>query len=313
MANTRTKQRHEAERQRSAPKGPRWRRKPWYRRGQAWNWIISAVAAGGLTVFLMRVGDGPSSPTRPYVGGDLHSLVADPADASRLFVGGHGGVAVSTDDGATWRQITTLDGADAMGWAFTDEAILVGGHPGLFVSRDGGRTFAQENEGLPATDIHGLGAGEGVIYGASPAAGLLASTDGGESWEIRSEEAGRSFMGPILVDPEDPKRLLAPDMQVGVVESTNGGRSWRVLGGMPGAMWLTWDPQDTEHVIASGAGQAVETTDAGKTWTQIEVPTGAMAVELQPTGSGTLYAAVHEGTEAVVWLSGDGGATWKKT
>lgn len=274
---------------------------------------MSALVAGSLTVFLMRSGGEPTSPTHPYVGGDLHSLVADPAHTSRLFVGGHDGVAVSTDDGAAWRQITTLDGADAMGWAFTDDAIMVGGHPGLFVSRDDGRTFGQENAGLPATDIHALGAGEGLIYGASPAAGVFASTDGGESWEIRSDEAGRSFMGPILVDPSDPERLLAPDMQAGVVESTDGGRRWRVLGGMPGAMWLTWDPQRTEHVIASGAGQAVETTDAGKTWTQINVPTGAMAVEIHPTSSGTLYAAVHNGTEAVVWVSADGGTTWKKT
>jgi photosystem II stability/assembly factor-like uncharacterized protein len=77
-------------------------------------------------------------------------------------------------------------------------------------------------------------------------------------------------------------------------------------------MWLTWDPGDTNHVIASGAGQAVETTDGGATWHQIDVPTGALAVEMDPTLRGRLYAAVHEGTSAVVWVSTNGGTTWRR-
>lgn len=309
MANARTKQPQRTDRP-SSPKGPRWRRKPWYRRGRAWGWLATAIVAGGLAVLLTRGGEQATTPARPFVGGDLHSLVVDPRDTSRLFVGGHDGVAVSTNEGKSWQQIGTLNGADAMGWAFTGQDILVGGHPGLYVSTDGGRNFAQDNARLPATDIHGLGAGDGVIYAASPQIGLFASTDGGSSWEIRSDETGRSFMGPILVDPEEPKRLLAPDMQSGVMESTDGGETWRVLGGMPGAMWLTWDPRDTDHIIASGAGQAVKSNDGGATWREIEVPTGAMAVELHPTDRGTLYAGVHEGTNAVVWTSADGGTTW---
>jgi photosystem II stability/assembly factor-like uncharacterized protein len=304
--------RRETERPVQRAKGPLWRRKPWYRRGGPWVSLLAAAAAGVVGAVIIVGGNGTPSPGRPYVGGDLHSLIVDPTDPSRLFVGGHGGVAVSTDQAKTWRTIGTLNGADAMGWAFTDEAILVGGHPGLFVSTDDGRTFAQENEGLPATDIHALGAGEGIIYAASPQAGVFASTDGGDSWQMRTRGAGQTFMGPLLVDPRDAQRLLAPDMQAGgIAESTDGGRTWRSLGGMPGAMWLTWDANDTDHVIASGAGQAVETTDGGATWRQIEVPTGALALEMDPA-SGRLYAAVHEGTEAVVWVSTDGGATWRR-
>jgi hypothetical protein len=302
--------RQETEKRAQRAKGPRWRRKPWYQRPTPWAFVLAL--AGVVGTFLLVGGDDGSSPNRPYVGGDLHSLVVDPTDGSRLFVGGHDGVAASLDQGRTWRQVATLKGADAMGWAFTDQAVMVGGHPGLFVSTDGGRTFAQDNEGLPATDVHALGAGEEIIYAASPAAGVFASTDGGRSWEMRTDRAGQTFMGPILVDPQDPQRLLAPDMQAGgIAESTDGGRTWRSLGGMPGAMWLTWDANDTDHVIASGAGQAVETTDGGATWQQIEVPTGALAVEMDPT-RGRLYAAVHEGMEAVVWVSTDGGVTWRK-
>lgn len=267
---------------------------------------LGVVAA----IMLTRADTGPSSPGRPFVGGDLHSLVMAPAAASRLYVGGHEGVAVSTDGGRTWRQIESLDGADAMGWAFTDERALVGGHPGLFVSDDGGRTFRQDNEGLPATDIHALGSGPGVIYAASPQLGVFASTDGGTSWEVLTYQVGQAFMGSILVDPLDPDHLVAPDMQAGAVESSDGGRSWSVLGGVPGAMWVSWDPADTDRIVVSGMGQAALTRDAGRTWARLPVPDGTSVVEIDANDPDTLYAGVIEGTEAVVWISRDGGSSW---
>ncbi|HXF57374.1 MAG TPA: hypothetical protein VNO34_07360 [Actinomycetota bacterium] len=158
-------------------------------------------------VLLARDGGGHSTPTRPFVGGDLHSLVVDPESPARLFVGGHHGVAWSTDGGKTWRPVDTLEGADAMGWAFSGHRVLVGGHPGLFVSEDGGRTFERRNEGLPATDIHALGAAGQLVYAASPQVGVFASPDGGRSWQVRTEDVGQAFMGRILVDPNDGDAL----------------------------------------------------------------------------------------------------------
>ena len=276
--------------------------------------LMSALVVVGLgvaaAIALTRADTGPSSPGRPFVGGDLHSLAMAPATTSRLYVGGHEGVAVSADGGRTWRPIESLDGADAMGWAFTDEDVLVGGHPGLFVSDDGGRTFRLDNEGLPATDIHALGSGAGVIYAASPQLGVFASTDGGASWEVRTDQVGQAFMGSILVDPRDPDHLVAPDMQAGAVQSSDGGRSWSVLGGVPGAMWVSWDPADTDRVVVSGMGQAALTRDSGRTWAQLSVPEGASVVEIDANDPETLYAGVLEGTEAVVWISRDGGSTW---
>lgn len=272
---------------------------------------LAVVALGVVAaVALTRGDDAPSVSGRPSVGGDLHSLAMAP-DGSRLYVGGHDDVAVSADGGRTWRGIDSLRGADAMGWAMTDERILVGGHPGLFVSTDGGRTFRMDNAGLPATDIHALGSGAGAIYAASPQLGVFASTDGGATWEVRTEQVGHVFMGGILVDPQNPEHLVAPDMQAGAVESSDGGRSWTTLGGVPGAMWVSWDPADTDRIVVSGMGQATETRDGGRTWTPLEVPDGASVVEIDPRDPGTLYAGVLDGTEAVVWISRDGGETWR--
>ncbi len=312
MAKTQTRTKRKGGRR----QGPSARKKPpppWYRRPETRTWaaVVGLVMVAAAALYLTR--DKPpeqSSPSLPVTGGDLHSLVVDPARPERLFVGGHQAVAVSEDGGDTWEPVPSLENADAMGWAFTDDLVLVGGHPGISVSTDRGKTFEPRNDGLPVTDIHALGAVEGVIYAGSPAAGVLASTDQGASWEIRSEEAGRAFMGRILVDPQDPEHLVAPDMQAGAVESTDGGRSWNALGGAQGAMWVTWDPNNTDHIIVTPTGAAAESTDGGDTWSDLEIPEGASIVEMNPDDPKVLYAAVLDAPEVVVYVSSDGGQTW---
>lgn len=290
---------------------PARRRPTFLRRFAPWLVGLSILAvAGVVAIVLTSRGTSDSPSDQPFVGGDLHSLVVDPTNGSRLYVGGHEGVATSPDGGATWRQVETLEGADAMGWAFTEDLVLVGGHPGLHISRDGGATFELQNENLPATDVHALGAGAGVIYAASPQVGVFASTDGGAAWAVRTSQVGQAFMGRILVDPGDPEHVLAPDMQYGAVESRDGGRTWRALGGVSGAMWVSWDPGNPGHVMASTMDSAAVTTDGGATWRTVNVPSGASLIEISPENPQVILAAALEGSNARVWMSRDEGATW---
>src|SRR3990170_6280957 len=136
---------------------------PWYRRYTWLPWTVGLVALA-LVVIALRAGqtDAPApgvAVAKPVVGGDLHSLVVDAEEPDTLYIGSHQGVSVSTDGGKTWEVVESLNGADAMGWAFTDDLILVGGHPGISVSTDGGKTFEPRNDGLPSTDVPALGAG----------------------------------------------------------------------------------------------------------------------------------------------------------
>lgn len=289
---------------------------PWYRRGDTALWLIGAAAVTLVAVNMLGGNEDRGTPGKlvslPVVGGDLHSLVVDPDDPNTLYIGSHSGVSVSTDGGKTWAAEPTLDGADAMGWAFTDDAILVGGHPGISVSTDGGESFQSRNEGLPSTDVHALGAGDDVIYTGLAGAGTAASTDGGQSWEMRSEEVGGGFMGRILIDPADDEHLIGPDMSGGAMESNDGGRSWKPLGGVQGAMWVSWDESDTDHIIVTTQGSAAVSTDGGSSWEELEIPQGASIVEFSPHDPNVLYAAVLEAPEASVYVSRDGGDTWTR-
>lgn len=297
--------------------GSRMRRPPlWYRRYSWLPWVIG-VGALAIVVIAVRAGQ-PERPApgvaveRPVVGNDLHSLVVDPEDPDKLYIGSHSGVSVSSDGGRTWEVVESLNGADAMGWAFTDDAIYVGGHPGIEVSTEDGETFEPRNDGLPSTDVHALGAGDEVIYAGLAGVGTFASTDGGQSWEARSEEFGGAFMGRIHVDPADDDHILGPDMQAGAVESTDGGRTWRALGGVQGAMWVSWDQGDTGHIVVTAPSSAAESRDGGETWEAFEIPEGATLVEFSPHDPDVLYAAVLEAPEASVYVSKDGGETWSR-
>jgi photosystem II stability/assembly factor-like uncharacterized protein len=288
------------------------RRRSLERRRWPAGWIVvpAVILVGAVTFVFANRSRGPGEGTA-YVGGDLHSVVVAPGPEHAMFVGGHEAVSASRDGGRTWSAVPTLQGADAMAWAFLNEAIWVGGHPGLEVSTDGGRTFAPRNAGLPATDIHALGGTGSTLYAASPAAGFLRSSDAGATWKVRNPSVGHAFMGRLLVDPSDPDHVVAPDMEAGAVETSDGGRSWRVLADVPGAMWVSWDPRDTDRIVVSSFGIAAASADGGATWSRLSLPSDVSIVEIAADGSGTWYGAMlkPDGTVAIT-VSSDRGSSW---
>jgi len=274
-------------------------------------WPIAAAAAlvvGGIYVATQSGGAGGSDAGAPFVGGDLHTVTAFDG---RLYVGGHDGVAVSSDEGQSWKAVSSLEGADAMGWAQTSSGLLVGGHPGLYSSTDNGATFTKTTGDAQIGDVHALGAVGDTVYAASPQAGLLASSDGGATWASRNDAVGQTFMGTILVDPSDPEHLIAPDMQNGAVTSSDGGRTWTVLGGPGGTMSVAWDTSDTQRLIAVGMDGGALSRDGGDTWTELPLPDRTSAATFSEDGT-TLYAAALDGDAARVSSSTDDGLTWSE-
>lgn len=277
--------------------------------------MAAATLVVAVVVTVVVSGDGSEDETPPrhttagYVGGDFHSLVADPTTPGRIFVGGHEAVSASPDGGRRWSRVDSLDDADAMGWGFAGNAIYVSGHPGISRATDGGATFGRANDGLPDTDIHAFGAGTSTLFAAGPGAGVIASTDGGRTWSARTTAAGQSFFGRILTGPDDDGHLIAADARAGVVESTDGGRSWQRLGGPPGAVWVSRSPTT---LYASGPRGASRSADRGRTWENLALPEGASLVEADPSDAGTLYTGIHDGKTVQVLVSRDGGMRWSR-
>lgn len=274
--------------------------------------VAAAALISGVVLVATRNSSQPpssSSASAPAVGGDLHTVFLR---GNALYVGGHDAVAVSHDAGRTFASISSLAGADAMGWASTANTVLMGGHLGLYRSSDAGATFTRVTGAGAVPDVHALGGTGNTLYLASPSAGLLASTDGGTSWQVRNAQAGRSFMGTILTDPTDPARLIAPDMSAGLSTSSDGGRTWTALGGPAGAMAVTWNPTNTRQIVAVGMNGGALSDNGGASWQPVTVPAGTSALSYDPTGR-TLYAGALTGTQAHTYRSTDNGHTWTPT
>ena len=151
------------------------------------------------------------------MGPDLHTLTVV---GEALYLGGHSAVAQSLDSGRTWRRLNSLDNANALGWAVTDNAVLVGGASGHYRSPREAVVFTGISEGVAADKIHALGGTGSTVYLASPSVGLLVSRDAGQTWQTRNSEAGRTFLGMIQVDGSNP-----PGHTVAIVGPTGIGSS----------------------------------------------------------------------------------------
>ena len=276
---------------------------------------LAAVIAFGLVLAIVATvvqpdrTDETSAPrAMASVGPDLHSLVA--IGDGRVLVGGHDGVVETRDAGRSWNRVPSLDRSDATGWGQQDRTVFVSGHPGLNRSDDSGATFTPLREGLPATDLHGFGAGRAALYAAGPDVGLIASTDDGQSWQQRSRDVGRSLFGRIVVDGNDDAHLIAAD-QRGAVESRDGGRTWQLLDGTTSATWVSSPDGGGSTLLVSGPSGVVRRTEGGRTWQQLQLPVGALIVEATPGDAQHLYAAGLSGDDDVqLWESRDGGNTW---
>ncbi|MGH9136476.1 MAG: WD40/YVTN/BNR-like repeat-containing protein [Acidimicrobiales bacterium] len=275
---------------------------------------VAVAAVVAIIVVRSSGGDGETidAGAGGLTGGDFHSIVVDPADPQRIYVGGHQAVSVSEDGGTTWTEISSLRDADAMGWAFTDEGIFVSGHPGLNHSADEGVTFRRTNDRLPHTDLHALGGAGDVLYAAGPGVGVIARSGLDGSWDQRTDQTGHAFFGRIAVDPDDTDRLVAADASTGVTASDDGGRTWRAVpSGLASATWLSTSSVGDEVVlVASGPDGAVRSTDGGRTWEPLDLPAGGSLVEASPEDPDTLFAGIHDGDRVGVAVSRDAGVTW---
>jgi photosystem II stability/assembly factor-like uncharacterized protein len=269
--------------------------------------LLAGVVVAGVGMWRSRDGAGSDQGAvaagNAFVGGDLHAVAVA---GDRRFVSGHAGAAYS-DRSDSWVAVRGLEGKDGMGWASLAGRTLVGGHQGLYVSTDAGVTFSSAPVDLPVTDVHALGGSGQTVYLASPETGMFVSTDAGKTFTQRSA-AGRSFMGTILVDPDNPAHAIAPDMATDVTETLDGGRTWQSLGGPQGAMSVAWDPRNRARLAAVGADGVMVSTDAGQSWQRINAPTGTAAATFD--GQGGLLAATLVGDHARLQRSVDSGATW---
>ena len=271
--------------------------------------VATVVVLAGLLALIMSPSGsaaGRPSPGLPDTP-DYHALLVDPANSEKLMLGTHTGIYRSSDGGRHWR-FDGLEGNDAMNLARPSAGVVwLAGHDVFKKSTDGGATWRDvKPAGLPSLDIHGFAVDprhRDVLYAAVAGRGLFRSRDGGLSFSVLSTQVGGGVMAlAVLRDG----RILAADMQQGLLQSRDAGVHWRQTLRAQ-LMGLAVNPTFPTRILATGGGIALS-LDAGRTWRSVlTLPAGAGPVAWSRSNPKLAYAV---GLNKTLYRSGDGGGHW---
>jgi photosystem II stability/assembly factor-like uncharacterized protein len=148
---------------------------------------------------------------------------------------------------------------------------------------------------------------------------ILASTDGGETWERRSSAPLWDMAGLVALSlaPSAPQTLYAAGGNT-VLRSDDGGRHWirnARLGDGVGLGALAVHPATPEIVYAAGTGIWLS-ADGGDTWQKVYAGEVLDALALHPSDPDRIYAVGHhirmakEPSFTGAVYSDDGGQAW---
>lgn len=215
----------------------------------------------------------------------LHTIVADPANPAKMWVGiSAAGVFATEDGGQTWERRNRLSNAESCGHHH---------HP------------AAPRDGEIGHCVHNMmrAAGDGDVLYQQNHHGVWRSADGGRSWDDITDGLPSTFGFPIRVHPRDPNMLwtlplngdqagrFPPDAAAAVWKSSDGGKTWAAKrDGLPQtACYFTvlrqamaGDGRESAGVyFGTNSGSVFASLDEGETWQEIarHLPT-VLAVEV---------------------------------
>ncbi len=253
----------------------------------------------------------------PYVHADLHSVVY--TSSTTCYLGTDGGVARSTDGGATWITINgsmNISQIYKMGFSANNYSLILTGH------QDNGSNLW---DGTSWTSIYG---GDGtacfvdwntnttMVYSWQNGNFRRSFNGGASSQPIVTGLTGSgAWVAPIVQSPTDPNVFYCGYQNV--FKSTNQGSSWTQVGNIGGTLdEIRISPSNTNIIYATTSNAVYKTMNDGGNWTNIagSIPSGSASISdlaIDNTNSNKIYVTLsgyYSGNK--VFMSNNGGLTW---
>lgn len=264
---------------------------------------------------LFHTTDGAKSwERRPTPGGLSFVALACPSRTDLWAAGQAGQILHSSDGGATWAEQQSGAKRQLLSIAFAtaQRGLAVGDFGTLLRTDDGGATWSTvalpADIVLPPEAAEVVDPGDIVLYGvtfADPehawAVGefgiILASSDGGRTWQQQASSVEMSLFGVWFADA---RRGWAVGLEATLLATVDGGEHWerRAVETPKGFVLALYDIEVRgQHGWAIGnSGFLLHSADGGASWQMVKVPvqmgsTWFRGVALRPDGRGYIVGA----------------------
>ncbi len=263
--------------------------------------------------------------------GPVAALAMAPANSQLLWASVGRTVFHSSNGGATWRPAAGLPSEAGIVSSLAvapanPSAVWVGTfNHGVYRTADGGAHWTPAGP-RTAPGVAAVVATAATVYAVVIPAfrepgGVLASGDGGGTWQPRNSGLFALEALDVAIDPHHPERLWAAAYGAGLYRSTVGGQVWEVPTQSPAP--FSDSPVQVTHVAFSADGALLDTVfndflwtsdNAGASWHLALGPNTAPAAFVtflltHPVDAVALYAGSWGGRR--LFASHDSGATWQ--
>jgi photosystem II stability/assembly factor-like uncharacterized protein len=268
---------------------------------------------------------------------DIFSIRVDPNHPQLVFASACSGIYRSDSGGAGWHKIQGIPGTHRRTHIISEDplnsdTIFAGTTLGLFKSPDGGKTWRH----LSSEQVNWMVFDPGeprTLYLATEFAGILKSTDSGETFHAMNEGFANHRLSEIA---SDGKRLYASSTYEGlfggVFVSSDGGLQWSLRANEEALNGrnlhsMTASSANADVVFAASEDAILKSADGGKTWLPVAQPRVVVtpragqhvrpaervhihAVRAVQLGKGMLV--LFAGTDAGLFRSSNSGTTWEQ-
>jgi photosystem II stability/assembly factor-like uncharacterized protein len=297
---------------------------------------------GGLSWTGVTAAEGSWGPPGVVAGFPI-DLQVDPRNPNRVFVNSYlGGNFLSEDGGATWavasKGYTGAQSRDIAVDPVEPGRVLTAGRSGLFKSMNGGVDWVGLQS--PPNRFNEFNAvaidpkdGRHILGASNWTKAVAESHDGGRSWAMRdSHLVGETPFAyrTLAFAPSNPELVYAGTGSwisagtfsdalpgKGVYLSRDGGTTWTAANDansnsaqVANIAVHPMDPQ-TAYLAALGSG-LLRTTNAGSSWTRVAGPWPSTAMVRAVAFSPADPRRVFVGTNAGMYVTPDGGASWQQ-
>ncbi len=253
----------------------------------------------------------------PYVHADLHCVLY--ASGTTCYLGTDGGIARTTNSGASWTTINGLMNISQiykMGLSGSNAGVIVTGHQDNGTNLLSGGSWS-EIYGGDGADCFIDWSNDNNIVASYINGDYQFSNDGGTSWSSISNgiTGTGAWVAPIVQHPTQPNTFYAGYQHVW--KSTDQGGTWTQLGSIGAQLdEIKIAPSNTNIIYATSTSGVWKTLNAGLTWSSIigSIPAGTGQVSdfaidnLNPNNIYLTLSGYASGNK--VFASSNGGASW---